>query len=243
MKNQYFGDVNDFRKYGLLRALAGAGLSIGVCWLLTEDDARGDGERRRYLTKPSTWRHYDAELYDRLLPLQLGIPRLVTCADKWRLVPGARYFSEVITDNVEQRTEYFKTGLLALHRCDVLFFDPDNGIEVQSTGRGRRGSAKYIYWSELQEAYRHGHSLLVYQHFPRVKRSAFVPVLVNRLCYQLGAPRVEGFVTPHVAFFLVHQSGHSAALEEATVTVCSKWSKQIDVWPVAQARSDPTARS
>jgi len=30
MKNQHFGDVNDFRKYGLLRMLAGTGLSIGL---------------------------------------------------------------------------------------------------------------------------------------------------------------------------------------------------------------------
>ena len=36
MKNQYFGDVNDYRKYGLLRLLGRAGkVKIGVCWMLT----------------------------------------------------------------------------------------------------------------------------------------------------------------------------------------------------------------
>jgi hypothetical protein len=49
MKNQYFGDINDYRKYGLLRAFAEAHLSVGVCWLLTADDAGGDGELRRLL--------------------------------------------------------------------------------------------------------------------------------------------------------------------------------------------------
>jgi hypothetical protein len=53
LKNQYFGDVNDYRKYGLLRALSSVtGLPVGVCWLLTMDDGRSDGEFRRYLEEP-----------------------------------------------------------------------------------------------------------------------------------------------------------------------------------------------
>jgi hypothetical protein len=44
MKNQYFGDVNDYRKYGLLRSLtAGGRITTTVCWMLTPDDGRPDG--------------------------------------------------------------------------------------------------------------------------------------------------------------------------------------------------------
>jgi len=235
MKNQYFGDVNDFRKYGLLRAFAAAGLSIGVCWLLTADDAGGDGELRGYLSKPSRWRRYDADLYDRLQQLQQpGVPRSVTYASKWGLVPGATYFDEELTDNSDKRNDYFRAALAALRGCDVLFLDPDNGVEVQSTARGKRGSTKYIYWSELHEAYDNGHSLLVYQHFPRVERKRFVPFLADRLRDELGAPCVEGFATPHVAFFLVRQDRHRAAVEKAAATVQSNWSEQIDIWPAVQ---------
>ena len=49
MKNQYFGDLADYRKYGLLRTLAGAGLSAGVCWMLTPDDDSGHGNNAGYL--------------------------------------------------------------------------------------------------------------------------------------------------------------------------------------------------
>ena len=69
MKNQYFGDINDYRKYGLLRLLAGAGLSVGVCWLLTPNDGGVDGERRSYLLKPGRWRKHNPNLYDLLRPL------------------------------------------------------------------------------------------------------------------------------------------------------------------------------
>ena len=41
MKNQYFGDMYDYIKYGLLRQLSGCGkVSLAVCWMLTENDDR-----------------------------------------------------------------------------------------------------------------------------------------------------------------------------------------------------------
>lgn len=39
MKHQYIGDINDYRKYALLRTLSADGVNrIGVCWMLTPDD-------------------------------------------------------------------------------------------------------------------------------------------------------------------------------------------------------------
>lgn len=137
---------------------------------------------------------------------------------------------QLLTDDKRERDDYFSKALAALRGCDLLFFDPDTGIEVQSTARGKRGSAKYIYWSELHDAYGNGHSLLVYQHFPRVERTRFVPFLADRLRDELGAPRVEGFATPYVGFFLVHQAAHSTALEKGAEAVQAKWPWQIDLW-------------
>jgi hypothetical protein len=65
LKDQYFGDVNDFRKYGLLRALGvSEDLRLGVCWMLTEGDNRTDGNVLGYLSKPREFRHRDPELFD-----------------------------------------------------------------------------------------------------------------------------------------------------------------------------------
>lgn len=232
MKDQYFGDINDYRKYGLLRAVASAGLSIGVCWLLTQDNAGGDGELRTYLSKPSRWRKYDPELYDLLQRLhQPDVRRSVEYAGEWELVPRATYFNEVLADNGGRRDDYFRAALHALRGRDVVFLDPDNGIEVQSTRRGQRGSSRYVYWPELRETYAKGHSLLVYQHFPRVERARFIPFLAERLGDELQAARVTGLATPHVAFFLVHQAHHDAALEKAVEAVQTRWAGQIEAWP------------
>ncbi|MCJ7618838.1 MAG: hypothetical protein MUP64_01300, partial [Anaerolineae bacterium] len=67
MKNQYFGDVNDYRKYGLLRVLTNGGeIKAAVCWMLTPDDGRGDGGFTSYLEQPDKWRHFDPLLFDHL---------------------------------------------------------------------------------------------------------------------------------------------------------------------------------
>jgi hypothetical protein len=68
LKVQYFGDKHEFRKYLLLRSLAAHDFKIGVCWMLTPNDGRADGNMRTYLDEGATseWRHYDEALYDLL---------------------------------------------------------------------------------------------------------------------------------------------------------------------------------
>ena len=64
MKNQYFGDINDYRKYGLLRALQSSGeFRLLVAWMLTPDDGGRDGRFRSYLQQPEEWKHFDPELF------------------------------------------------------------------------------------------------------------------------------------------------------------------------------------
>ncbi len=64
MENQYFGDINDYRKYGLLRCFVGAGFRLGVCWMLTEADGSADGGKIPYLKERERWRDHDPELFD-----------------------------------------------------------------------------------------------------------------------------------------------------------------------------------
>jgi hypothetical protein len=50
MKNQYIADINDYRKYGLIRTLSDSGkIRVGICWMLTPDDNRTDGQFTNYL--------------------------------------------------------------------------------------------------------------------------------------------------------------------------------------------------
>lgn len=65
MKHQYVGDINDYRKYVLLRALSAGGANrIGECWMLTPDDGGTDGNKLGFLQQPDRFRHFDPELFD-----------------------------------------------------------------------------------------------------------------------------------------------------------------------------------
>jgi hypothetical protein len=56
MKVQYFGDINDSRKFALLRLLSEFGqFKIGVCWMLTEPDDSKEGGNRSYLQREDIW--------------------------------------------------------------------------------------------------------------------------------------------------------------------------------------------
>jgi len=53
MKNQYFGDIHDFKKYTLLKwFMEGCDDKLLVAWYLTSDDEEiKDGNKRQYLEK------------------------------------------------------------------------------------------------------------------------------------------------------------------------------------------------
>ncbi len=56
MKNQYFGDIYDYIKYGLLRRLSPKGeVSTTLCWMLTPNDQGKDGHRISYLEDHAKW--------------------------------------------------------------------------------------------------------------------------------------------------------------------------------------------
>ncbi len=183
MKNQYFGDVNDYRKYGLLRALTGPGeISTVICWMLTPDDGGPDGRFTNYLLQPKTWRSFDSNLYDKLRDIVTSQrKRNVNLTVEMELIPSARAYNRVLPDDRNERSRYFKAFWDISEGNDLIFFDPDNGIEVKSMRYGWKGSSKYLYWHEFDRAFKKGFSMLVYQHFPRKKRDSFIQQMTEEM--------------------------------------------------------------
>ena len=176
MKDQYFGDINDYRKYGLLRSLqSSTKLNLLVAWMLTPDDGRRDGELRDYLQQPHRWKHFDPELYSALVSL-LGQTRgrSVSLLESANLIPRAAFFSALVPDERRARNQWRADLASAASGADLVFLDPDNGLEVASKPIGRKGSSKYLAWQEVDILWSAGRSLLIYQHFPRKTRDAFV---------------------------------------------------------------------
>ena len=66
MQNRYVGDIGDYLKLGILRALS-PGFHLGIAWWLFPDESHNrDGRHISYLSHPDQWRHFDPDLFDTL---------------------------------------------------------------------------------------------------------------------------------------------------------------------------------
>ena len=90
MKDQYFGDINDFRKYGLLRSISLAGdFRLLVAWMLTPDNGSTDGKFISYLKEPKKWSKYDQSLYHSLKEILVHKQRRhVSLIEETELLPN-----------------------------------------------------------------------------------------------------------------------------------------------------------
>jgi len=221
--------VNDYRKYGLLRCLAGATLSsIGICWMLTSDDGRSDGGQTKYLQSPDDWRQYDPDLFDILCQAVIEMEeRKVRRAEDARLVPGATFYSDFVPDEASGRVGFFAGALERLAQCQLFFLDPDNGIEVPSVPFGARHSSKYVYWRELAAAYAEGHSLIVYQHYPRLQRSTFHTLIAGEVGRRFSRASLHALKASSVVYFLIERPEHTRDFRKALETVKANWRNQI----------------
>ncbi len=140
MQDRYAGDIGDYVKLALLRALA-PGRKLGVAWYLYPDEGHNsDGRHTAYLTQPSMWRPLDPELFD---ALQMLVRRRRSVADLETLNVVTANFSRRPLNHGSQlasarpaaRAAWFEQTLTDLADCDLAFADPDNGlIDVGQNG-------------------------------------------------------------------------------------------------------------
>jgi hypothetical protein len=231
MKNQYFGDLKDYQKYGVLRILANAGKNkIVVCWMLTDNDRTGYGNSVEYLHFPErALRDYDPTLFE-------SLRRLLLLSEKERsvqmvegLIPGASFYSKKLTCDIRDRKHYFEEFLQQTENTHLVFLDPDIGMEVASIPRTKKRSPQHLYWDELSNIYFKGLSIILYQHYRRVNHESFIKEMALEMINKLGAQQVISFQTPEVVFFLVPQDDHHERLLPLVEQINRIWHPQIKV--------------
>ena len=112
---------------------------------------------------------------------------------------------------------------------DLVFFDPDNGMEVPSASRT---STKHLRFDEIERAYREGnHSLLIFQivgdgHKTRDNAEA---ERVAQLRQHTGARCILRLPGPYVTFYLVVQPRHEARFGAAARRFEAHWWGFVEV--------------
>ena len=201
--------------------------------MLTAPDKRPDGNFRDYLNNRNRdkCRPFDPPLYDVLYNIIHVIKqRHVAHIEQSGVLPNTYFHSTVIQDAHSERVFYFNSMTNALSRMDLIFFDPDNGLEVKSKPKGRGDSCKYLYKDELFQTYAGGHSVLLYQHFCRENRDMFIKRMASSISEQTG-PFVYSFRTSNVVFFLAAQRDKLDHFATQAQIVSSSRAGQIKMLP------------
>ena len=299
MQNRYVGDLGDFGKYGLLKALClprqvspdqplptnpmwtsttrrdpldpaasgstiplwpeeeattGRSLCLGVLWYLVPDEHHNkDGRYTQYLEPTAQnqqrYRVCDPHLYDALQRIVDSGTRSISSIKHGQVLPiGTRFYEAELTfmkgagtglmpreDRVKRRNTWLQNGLQATIGCDIVFVDPDNGLEVQVGPYDKRGP-KYAFYEELSPFLRRNQSVVIYHHIGRRgsaleqiwERKAQIETQLGHTAlvflYHRGSAR---------AFFVVPTATHAEEiLFKAQLFMCSPWGHHFDLlWP------------
>jgi hypothetical protein len=230
VKDQYVGDVNDYLKYSLLRALARAHSGrLQVCWMRTAPDGRTDGARLGYLAEGEPARALDPLVFDELTRIITAGKRSVNAVQRTAILPGAQFHPAPLGDQPAARKRHFSKIWRALGPRDLVFFDPDNGLEVASVRAGARNCSKYVFLEELAVALDKQRSVCVYQHFPRVKRAPFIAGMLARLQDHFPDHRCFAIASPWVVHLICAHPGAALALYEAAEAVAARSADRLAV--------------
>lgn len=178
MQNRYVGDTGDFGKYGLLNSLCtdvtrtGATLKLGVVWYLVPDESHNlDGKHIKYLE--STARNYkefrscDPNIYDGLAEVIKGNKRDIKSISQHEILPvGTVYYNNFLYSNLSKRDNWLRGALEVTQNCDLVFLDPDNGLEVGVKKHHKKGP-KYVFFDEISPYIKRNQTLVIYHHIGR----------------------------------------------------------------------------
>ena len=254
MQNRYVGDIGDFGKYGLLRAIfgrpevpeSGCGLRLGVAWyLFPNENDKGDGRFIHYLSNPTAKERKliecDPFLYDKLNKIVIDEnDRKVFRVQESGILNDTLYHDQSLSyepretgdSRKHRREEWLNSALAATAKADVVFVDPDNGITETIEPLQKKGP-KYVFMDDLRSFYcGRKQSLVIYHHLGRWdKAENQIRYFAERLQGCLGLSHLPWSLWYHRgtarAYFIVAQKRHRAVLEKRLNSFKdSPWCKQ-----------------
>lgn len=246
MQDRYAGDIGDFGKYGLLRALCGDDLRLGVLWYAFEGDdeeSPGDGRHIDYLREQDAdLRRCDPELFDLLRDIvverrerSIGALETSGVLPQTAVFHGAKLMfdpDETPSDRRERRDQWLMDGLTAVEDADLVFVDPDNGLPIQTVQPTDDAGPKYAYYDDLLRCWERGQTLIIYQH---TTRQGAIEQQIERRVVELrthfgGAPGLMVLRWRRVSsrvYFIVPAREHADAVTSRVRTLIgSEWGQR-----------------
>lgn len=239
MQDRFVGDIGDFGKYGLLRALTGIHpalpeddrLSLGVVWYRNEGAKGGpnEGQNVGYLFDPQS-----APLFNDLDPdLFSGLKNIVCNKRNLEAIEASNilgksereivFYRECIPNERSKRGIWFENALDRVSEKNVIFLDPDTGIIPKSTREHR----KHILLPEVEEIMNleRCQTVIAYQHYGRGQKGRESQMQQWQAATRefSGSPRVLS--TSQRAFIILPASDHVERIDDRLRELTRRWSK------------------
>lgn len=158
----------------------GRRLRLGINWYRVADEAHNlDGKHTEYLSLAHRYgaslRACDSQVYDGLAALLATGRRRVADISTLGFFPGnTTYFGEPLTfdglpvsERTAARRAWIERALRMTAGSDIVFADPDNGLEGASVGPSNRRGPKFAFFADLLPFVDRGQSLVIYHHLDR----------------------------------------------------------------------------
>jgi len=198
MQDKYAGDIGDFGKYGLLHELfkqAGGNICLGINWYYAtrEEILNSDGNHIAYLNTKNRgnvrFRSCFPNLYDNLRTIVRQNRRSIAEIGARGILPRETIFYSVAiphsgdtaAERISLRQDWFEKSQSHLSQADIIFLDPDNGINLDPSKKADPNAVKYVFPDEIETYYGLGKSLIIYNHRDRRPREEYErKILINR---------------------------------------------------------------
>ena len=224
MQERWAGSVGDFGKLALLRQLM-EGRRLAICWYLT-GQSNHEHERRYfdYLDRPGDFRHLAPEIFDVLKEItsdNRSETSRIAALENSGLLNGALFHSKKVPKRASLRQLWAKELIESTSEADLVFLDPDNGIQ------GRRITPKHVALAEIAALRRQGRALVIVQ---RQSGRQAEPKFIAEKLKSLGCRRIEliRFRLVSSRFFVV--ADHDVAISERIASFSRKWGNWIQTY-------------
>jgi hypothetical protein len=231
MQERYLGDSHDFIKYALLRHLTQhLNVKLGVNWYLTcptqvDRIGNNDGEKRHHL-KGGVWQRSDPELFEIIEMFSDPRQRHIHAMEASNILPkSTKYYSEQTSSLL--RVEWHSSAMSALDEPELIFCDPDNGLEVASMTN--RTKPKYALYNEIADYHHRGQAVVCIQFARQCDPVARAIDVRSKLLHVCGTeshlPIIRGRTAPNILFISVAPDDMLGNFSEALqdfVTKCEK---------------------
>lgn len=204
MKHQYFGDIIDLFKYDLLTTFYKELKLDGITFIpmLTENDGTTEGSKRNYEKAMAGTKNFELinflKLYGEIDKRNINELQIYfeAMGIQFKLFPN-KIFSH------KQREDYFSEIRQSTYHNQILFFDPDNGLEV------KRNNHKHILFSDIQsclDIIDDNSIISIIQFRHRVSWEVTLENKLNALIKHISPNNVTFIANNNIAFFILAKS-------------------------------------